>query len=282
MTHPKLVFVTFGSDGGYTYLAKDLLFRLKKAYPHADTVCYTAKDLSIEYREYAKSYPRGYGYFYFKPIIIDDIFKKLSNDTIVVYFEARVHFRDHRITWLDDFLEKQIERSYDMISVMDSSLLEQEWTSGDILEDLNVYENRIVLESGQFGTPYVFRINPVTRALVTKWLDYMTNNLVKCRDESSTIPNKKTFIENRYDQSVMSILMKTDPKLRIKALPPNYLNKKNSVYSNYKSHPTSLKVKTWNLLKINLNPILIYNIIKIKDYITLRIPIFGKKKFYWE
>jgi hypothetical protein len=282
MNKHNLVFVSFGSSGHYTYLAKHLLGNLKKAYPKSKTVCYSEHDLSEEYKEYAKKYVRGFGYFFYKPLIINDLFENSDDGDIIVYIEGRVHFKDKKITWLDDLLSEKNINSFDILIFQDDSLLEQDWTTGDILSDFNVYTNEKILVSGQLGTPYVFRVNKKTRDLVDSWLDYMSKNLNKCRDECSAIPNKKSFIENRYDQSVMSLLIKTSLNLRIRTISNSDLNKRNSLYSNYKSHPISMMNKIWNNIKIRTSPELIYVVIKIKDGLVKVLDKNYKKKYYWE
>lgn len=274
--------MSFGSEGNYPFLSGHLLKKCKLAYPDSNIFNYTSNNLSCEYTSYAQKYPRGYGYFYFKPIIINEMIEKLPDESILVYMEGRVHFRDKKISWLDEFIYGTKSSDYDILVFQDHTLPESQWSCGDILNDFQVYENLNVLSSGQIGTPYVIRVNSRTRNLVSNWLDYMSKNLEKCRDEISFVPNKRDFIENRYDQSVMSLLIKTDLNINYKTLDYSLLNKKNSLYTNYKSHPTSKRVELWNFIKINSNPKTIYKIIYLRNQFLKIFNMKKSTKFYWE
>ena len=66
----------------------------------------------------------------------------------------------------------------------------------------------------------------------------MSKNLDFSRDEPSSINNSKSFIQNRYDQSFLSILLKQNSlNLNILELTNEEIFKKQTLIPHMKKHP---------------------------------------------
>ena len=83
------------------------------------------------------------------------------------------------------------------------------WTKGDIYEAFNVS-----FEGPQYGSSrqawanfWLLRVNTKTRELISKW-ENLASNFHLISDEESKAPNDPTFVENRHDQSLLSMLLK--------------------------------------------------------------------------
>ena len=110
------------------------------------------------------------------------------------------------IRWLDDFiLENQFDiASWQMIHK------EMSWTNGDIISAFNLDLNSELIKTGQFAaTFHGWRKNIRSLNFLNEWLNFLQENHEICRDENSKKLNHKKFIENRHDQSVFSLMIKT-------------------------------------------------------------------------
>lgn len=87
---------------------------------------------------------------------------------------------------------------------------EYKWTKGDILRHFGVSgEDVHVTHTQQIAGGHVFlKKNPVTESLIRDWLHVFYDHLHLADNSPSASPNLPGFVENRYDQSIFSILCK--------------------------------------------------------------------------
>lgn len=87
---------------------------------------------------------------------------------------------------------------------------EYKWTKGDILRHFGVSgEDVHVTHTQQIAGGHVFlKKNPVTENLIRDWLHVFYDHLHLADNSPSASPNLPGFVENRYDQSIFSILCK--------------------------------------------------------------------------
>ena len=87
---------------------------------------------------------------------------------------------------------------------------EMSWTNGDIISAFNLDLNSELLKTGQFAaTFHAWRKNIRSLNFSNKFFNFLLHNKEICRDDDSKNLNHKKFIENRHDQSVFSLMVKT-------------------------------------------------------------------------
>ena len=204
----NLKIISFGSNDEYIHLAENTVQSIKNLYSKSVTQVFKAKDLPDVINNYAKSYPKGYGYWIWKPYIIKEALSTINENDILLYVDGRSGLRKagKPIRWLDDFiLENQFDiASWQMIHK------EMSWTNGDIISAFNLDLNSKLIKTGQFAaTFHGWRKNIRSLNFLNEWLNFLQENHEICRDENSKKLNHKKFIENRHDQSVFSLMIKT-------------------------------------------------------------------------
>lgn len=125
-----LHFISFGSHPHYVRLSKQTLQELGQSYPEALLWPLTLKDLGSEaadLKAYARAYPRGYGYWRWKPVVIDFVFNRVSYDDVVIYVDGRSGIPNCRIPWVDEFVGNE---SLDFVAWQMTGLPERQWTTG--------------------------------------------------------------------------------------------------------------------------------------------------------
>ena len=204
----KLKIISFGSNFDYINLAEKTVKSVKNLYSKSETKVFNPKDLPDIFNNYAKSYSKGYGYWLWKPYIIREALSTINENDILLYVDGRSGLRQtgKPIKWLDKFI---VENQFDIASWQ---MIHKEmcWTNGDLISAFNLDLNSELIKTGQFAaTFHAWRKNIRSLNFLDEWLNFLLDNRDICRDEDSKKSNHKKFIENRHDQSVFSLMVKT-------------------------------------------------------------------------
>ena len=237
----KFKIISFGSNDEYINLAEKTVQSIKNLYSNSETKVFKPRDLPYLINNYAKSYNKGYGYWIWKPYIIKKALLTINENDILLYVDGRSGLRKtgKPIKWLDNFI---LENQFDIAS-WQMVHKEMSWTNGDIISAFNLDLNSELVRTGQFAaTFHAWRKNIRSLDFINEWLDFLLYNREICRDEESKKLNHKKFIENRHDQSVFSLMVKTkiikNDSTAFKILP----NKKilnDNLLPHLKSHPNN-------------------------------------------
>ena len=224
--------ISFGQSGYYESISKDLLSRIKKAYPLAICEVYNQNKLPAELINYADSYKRGYGYWRWKPFIILNHLQKMNDDDVLFYIDGRSHFNSNKIEWLDKFV---FEQRYDMCA-WQMHHIENHYTIQEVLNYFGLEQNSNESKSGQIAATIVtLRKRKCVVKLIEDWNRLLGEKPELFRDDFNSTQQNKNFIENRHDQSGISLLIKTS-RCEILFLGDNDFNNKNAINTHFKFH----------------------------------------------
>lgn len=159
------------------------------------------------YQSYFQSQPRGFGYYVWKPYIIEKTLEQLPENSYLFYIDVGCVLHKKGVPRLLEYV--------DMLASSDKSVLgfqlthkEKTWTKMDLLERMN-YTRPEELDTYQCLSGIIlFKNTPDGRAFVHQWRTIMEENVHWRDDSPSILPNDPTFQEHRHDQSVYSILLK--------------------------------------------------------------------------
>ena len=239
--------ITFGSDRSFLKICKKVLISLKNLYPNAFYFNYQSKDLDINIVNYCEKYKRGYGYWIWKPYLILKTLRIMPIGSTLLYVDGRtgLHPNCKKIDWFDKFINSN---RYD-IGLFKTVHKEYKWTTGDLFSLFNLTTYSSSASTEQYcGTYLCFKNNIKTQKFVEAWLDILINKSHLCRDESSYKSNHKKFIQNRHDQSVLSLLTKYSKKymnLKVFNIPHPLKVEKPTLIPHYYYRPTGF----YNLIK---------------------------------
>lgn len=239
-------------------------------YGKADKVIeYSPKDIDNEFYEKHKkvlSYSRGGGYWLWKPYIILETMKKFNDGDYIFYCDSGA-FYVNKIQYLINDLEK----SNQDIMVFQLPLAEKQFTKKEVFEYLNVDLNTLGNTNQIAGTYILLKISKYSRDFFEKYLNLCQNELLVTDNHEYNIQQHNSFIAHRHDQSLLSMLSKTEKITPFRdpsqfgirpweyAAPSRIYNPKvynNSTYpkiiiSNRKANPIKFKYKEY--LKTLLN-----------------------------
>jgi hypothetical protein len=156
---------------------------------------------------------RGAGYWFWKPLVVLHNTRKddVKNGTFVVYSDLD---RPDVVGYVGDLIETMLRRGHDFAIQQWKGGAEAVHTKGDTFQRFGVYKHVNDPKSKLSRTPqysanfFILQKNERTSRFIGEWAALMRNyHLVS--DEPSVLPNDKAFVENRHDQSMLSMLLKT-------------------------------------------------------------------------
>ncbi len=175
-----------------------------------------------DFKEILAKGSRGYGYWAWKPQIILQTFAKIKDGDILLYTDAGCHLNKKGIERLEYYFKmtelteigflvfQEAVKAADDNLTTSYSHLEKKYTKGDIFDHFNVRDDQKIYNTGIVAaTTFVVRKCARSEEILRQWLDVFINNFNLVDDSPSISPNFNEFIENRHDQSIFSLLCKT-------------------------------------------------------------------------
>lgn len=221
----KYYFVSFASSN-----IKDALVRIGKQAKQFDLFdeifLYTEKKLPFyakkRCREIIKKTgcKRGYAYWCWKPVVINQVLSKMQDGDILVYSDAGTHMNPNgKNKLLDEYIPMAIKNDIWLVR-LESALTDVNWTK---IDTINFFRNLITddmkrisfekeINEGQLeGGTLIIKKSDYSCKIMRQWETFMSlENLHLFDDSPSKISEFKNFHENRHDQSVLSLLLKSN------------------------------------------------------------------------
>ena len=206
----KKVFITFGDGGDNFVRARNRILREARTTGQFDEMhgfCWNDITMPEVLSSPLRKYKRGCGYWLWKPAIIYTALSQINDGDILVYCDCGdVLFKAKR----------QWQRHFKMLGKCD--LICHRITTGTFPWTRKELLEKFGSESGIKGRlPFMYEGNtlfikktPFTIGLIKRWLDLMIANPELVRDVEGENEHKNqlpTFIENRHDQAVFSLLV---------------------------------------------------------------------------
>jgi len=241
----RLHFVSFGSRNHYLRLSRQTLKEVASLYPAANCVAISTRDLgrdAAELRYYAREFPKGYGYWSWKPLAVKYALERSAPGDIVVYLDGRSGIPQVSVPWIRELQE---DPELDLCALQMKSHPEHMWTTGDLFDLFGFSTQGPEAVSGQFaGGLFGFRLTEATRTLLDEWRSVVISRRELCRDEPSLKPNHPSFVENRYDQSAFSLTVKKhlNMGLSVRILGNTDVTGESAIRPQVKEHPLRVPI----------------------------------------
>jgi len=199
--------ITFGSHGTYIEAGKRLIQQTIKTKLFDRNFLCTPDHLKGRFwdrhKEFIHSNPRGYGYWIWKPYIIQQTMQTMKDGSILLYMDCGCEIDIQKRSRLET-----------MMKLVRTELLigsytphdDQTYTKYDLVERIQPPMNTLANLQHQAGA-LLFLVCPRTRQLVHEWYE-LCCDYHNIDDSPSILANVPNFIEHRHDQSVFSLLTK--------------------------------------------------------------------------
>lgn len=166
------------------------------------------RDFWTKHHKFIQKNNRGYGYWIWKPFLIQQKMANMKDGDILLYLDSGCEI---------DTNKQELEKSFHVVKedkiigtmngVERNGLLEKDWSKMDLILYLNMNEEQYINSVQRQGGSNMFYVCPETRSLVNEW--YNIACIYNLLDDSvSKYKNVPSFKEHRHDQSIFSLLTK--------------------------------------------------------------------------
>ncbi len=169
-----------------------------------------------------KSGARGFGYWFWKPYLIEKILNEMDEDDILHYLDIGCHIINNKKTEFEKLINILENDKIGMLGFkydkpkgkFDSNIYfpdreEYKFTKADVFNYFNYLNEVNITNTSQYWAGSIFiKKNPSTKKIIREWLDVFYKNIDLVNDSNSILKNFVGFIENRHDQSIYSLLCK--------------------------------------------------------------------------
>jgi hypothetical protein len=182
---------------------------LKNSASEYETTIYTEmflmhqEDFWTKHKDFITKNQRGYGYWLWKPFVIQQVMKTMQNGEVLFYCDADFILRKDK-----NILEK-LKKDVKNNKIITSSTGEKEksWNKADTINRLGVTIDEDDKQV-KAGTLLIY-VCDETRNLIDEWYSICCEKDYHYIDDSPSImPNYVSFKEHRHDQSIFSLLLK--------------------------------------------------------------------------
>lgn len=156
---------------------------------------------------------RGYGYWCWKPALINFILKnEMSNGDLLLYCDAGCDLNPKNREKLIEYFELTRKNDILVSQFENGKYCDFYWSKADSIKLFEDKISKVKLEQGQIQGGILFLVaNQYTRMIINSWESLLSESNVHYFDDSSSIlPNHTGFLEHRHDQSILSLLLKSE------------------------------------------------------------------------
>ena len=176
---------------------------------------------------------RGFGYWCWKPYVVLQQLERYPSIKILFYCDAGTHIQESGRDRLLEYIEILTASPYNILAFQftqitpyiknifdgwvpettygytSENLFESCWTKGDMFDAFCIKEDHPYAQSPQNGGGlFAVKNNVEIRSFLRKWIQDTENKPHLFNDDPSILPNFRGFIENRHDQSYLSLSAK--------------------------------------------------------------------------
>ena len=201
---------------------------------------------------------KGFANYFWKSIIINKALERIEEEEYLFYSDSGSIFLKNINPLVND-----LKKSGKHIMAFKLPLLEKQWTKKYTINKIskNHFEDS---ESNQFLAGFILiRKSKVSVKFFKKFQEYCANNKLLFDDNFNNNENND-FIEHRHDQSIFSLMCKSNKRIIYKAgdlsdygfFPKKYLIRPNFIYNSKYTEIKNNKFKGTMLLFRKENPII--------------------------
>ncbi len=238
--------MAFGGGGQNYYDAVNRLgneFKTSGYINDAQFIKYTDDDLKKDdmfwnkHKKFIEQNKRLYGYCIWRPYLILKTLLTLKDGDILIYIDGGCEIEQNGETEFNNLIE-QCNHSMILYTYATSGVggvygsgenhyIEKDWSKMDLIQHLNVNRPDILNVAQYQDTVIFFKKTKQVIEFVQDWNYILNTDYHLVDDTPSIIPNAPSFIEHRHEQSVFSLLIKSDKYSKL------FNNKDNAIQSSF-------------------------------------------------
>ena len=160
-------------------------------------------------REFMQNNPTGYGYWIWKPFVIQEALQRMKPGCFLVFTDAGCTIQPGGVRRAMEYA-RLLNANHKHVLGFQMPHMEGTWTKGDLFHFMNATTAGLEATGQIVGGITMIRNSPEGRAYVSRWRQITQEHPQLITDAPSVQPNFPGFIAHRHDQSVVSMLLKTE------------------------------------------------------------------------
>ena len=215
---PNIHFITYGDDN----FKKSKARILKEAEEFGEFTTirgYGPEDLDDNFKEKYKDIlkeSRIAGYGIWRPYIIKEKLNTINDNDILIYLDAGCSININGKNRFYDYINMFNNTDKGIISIQHINgdeghlhLEEKYWTTKEIFNYFKIELNSNISTSGQFlDGILIMKKNKHLINIINIWNKVINDNVLLFTDYYNNVNQEKYFIENRHEQSILSMIRK--------------------------------------------------------------------------
>jgi len=208
----KLYFITYGTKH-FDIAARHLVNLAKQSNFFEECIYYKPQDLEKEFLEKYEdilSFSRGAGYWIWKHKIISDTLKNVNEGDLVIYSDSGSSFNSKAEKRFFEYIEMLNDSEFGNFRIQcEKQYIEKDWTVKELFDYFNInLESEIAKTTQLEATQMIFKKNHDSMEYFNEYTDVINHDMNLISDKFNTKNQIKSFVENRHDQSIFSLLSK--------------------------------------------------------------------------
>jgi hypothetical protein len=208
----KIKFITYSSGEPYYTYAENLLNQSSEQFD--DVSHYNSDDIKDfkSKNQNLWNYNKGDGFWTWKPYVIKKELEKAEYGDIIVYCDTRYIITGDIYSPIKEHFEVNSDEYFFVLKthhfVSSSIQYEHMWSKGDAFNLIGVDINDSTYPYQIWSGFVCLRKNNKSVNIINQWLDYCQDERIVTDNPNIFQSNHPSFRENRYDQTVLSLVLK--------------------------------------------------------------------------
>jgi len=159
-----------------------------------------------KHKDFIEEYPRGYGFWIWKPKVILDKLLAVRDGDFIVYCDAGIHVNERGMSRYYDYLKLLNDPNSHILTFSANDFYSaQQWVKTDAVEGFfpDFYKKKYRY---CYGGLMILKKTQTTIDLVTDWLA-LCENYHYIDASQSVSPNHKDFLGNDYDNGLFNLCL---------------------------------------------------------------------------
>jgi hypothetical protein len=175
------------------------------------TLCFNLVDLDEKFKNNNKNIlesgsGRRHGYYLWKPYFVNKALSAIDYGDFLIYMDAAGGYYRSNVHNIVSYMKKN---NIDMVGSRRYKYLEKHWTKRDVFVYMNCDEEKYINQYQCWAGFFILRKTEETITIMSEWLKYAQDyRIITDAENVCGKDNYEGFVENRHDQSILSILMK--------------------------------------------------------------------------
>ena len=174
----------------------------------------TVNDLLKDHMDFVKNNPRGYGYWIWKPMIIEKYLNNMKEGDVLFYLDAGSSIIENNEDRMEFYVD--ILQTHDVIVFDENQMFMNKFIKMTVIKEFGLENSDIINSSIIEGGCVIVKKSDYSLKFIKEWKEYLIKDNYKLvNDNLYGEKQLDTFSEHRHDQAVLGILSRKSKRVKV-------------------------------------------------------------------